>query len=210
LIIFVASTSVIFGNLAVTNRYNVLLDRFPMKVVVLEFLSIIIFSAGFILIPKKIPIEIALRQSKDSLAGTIFDTSRGLSEQNKYSIKTKVSFNQNFNRFQPVSSVDSPSFSSKIIQSSFSASSDSIFTVLQQFLYSCFIPSGKLSKDYFTYTRWRLCQRFVSATARSVLSWLTAHFVPPYCFLLSVFGTQALLLALGFKRAHIGLLVIIQ
>ena len=56
---------------------------------------------------------------------------------------------------------------------------------LSYFLRSCFIPSGDLSEYYYSYTYWRLGQRFISATN-------------------SVFGTQALLLALGFKKNQIG------
>ena len=55
----------------------------------------------------------------------------------------------------------------------------------QQFLRNCFLPGGFISADYYKYTYWRIAQRFVSATS-------------------SVFGTQALLLALGFKRNRIG------
>ena len=51
---------------------------------------------------------------------------------------------------------------------------------------SCFIPSGEITSDYYRYSMWRLAQRFVSATC-------------------SVFGTQALLLALGFKKEKIGI-----
>ena len=51
---------------------------------------------------------------------------------------------------------------------------------------SCFIPSGAITSDYYKYSMWRLAQRFVSATC-------------------SVFGTQALLLALGFKKEKIGI-----
>ena len=43
-----------------------------------------------------------------------------------------------------------------------------------------FIPSGDISPDYFTYTKWRCMQRFVAGTS-------------------SVFGTQALVMALGVK-----------
>lgn len=52
-------------------------------------------------------------------------------------------------------------------------------------LLNSFLPGGSLTKDYYTFTTWRLAQRFVSATT-------------------SVFGAQALLLALGFKRDKIG------
>jgi hypothetical protein len=57
---------------------------------------------------------------------------------------------------------------------------------LVNLLKSCFIPSGEITSDYYRYSMWRLAQRFVSATC-------------------SVFGTQALLLALGFKREKIGI-----
>lgn len=51
---------------------------------------------------------------------------------------------------------------------------------LTRVLYNNFIPSGNITDDYFTYSKWRACQRFVSATS-------------------SVFGTQALVMALGVK-----------
>lgn len=51
---------------------------------------------------------------------------------------------------------------------------------LTRILYNNFIPSGNITDDYFTYSKWRACQRFVSATS-------------------SVFGTQALVMALGVK-----------
>lgn len=53
------------------------------------------------------------------------------------------------------------------------------------FLSNSFLPSGDLTSDYYRYTIWRAMQRLVGAT-------------------LSVFGTQALLLALGFKKSSIG------
>ena len=53
------------------------------------------------------------------------------------------------------------------------------------FLSNSFLPSGDLTSDYYRYTLWRAMQRLVGAT-------------------LSVFGTQALLLALGFKKSSIG------
>lgn len=53
------------------------------------------------------------------------------------------------------------------------------------FLKNCFLPGGELSEDYYKYTSWRAAQRFVGATT-------------------NVFGTQALLLALGFKKNRIG------
>lgn len=52
------------------------------------------------------------------------------------------------------------------------------------FLKQSFIPDG-VSPDYFTYTKWRILQRLVSATV-------------------SVFGTRALLLALGVKTERVG------
>ncbi len=45
-----------------------------------------------------------------------------------------------------------------------------------------FIPSGDISPDYFTYTKWKCMQRFVAGTS-------------------SVFGTQALVMALGVKNS---------
>lgn len=53
------------------------------------------------------------------------------------------------------------------------------------FLKNSFFPSGDLTNDYYKYTIWRAAQRLVGAT-------------------LSVFGTQALVLALGFKQSSIG------
>ena len=55
----------------------------------------------------------------------------------------------------------------------------------RNFLKSCFVPAGELSSDYFNYSFWRIAQRLISATN-------------------NVFGTQALLLALGFKTNKIG------
>lgn len=57
---------------------------------------------------------------------------------------------------------------------------------LYHFFCNCFIPGGELSAEYYKYTTWRIFQRFISATN-------------------NVFGTQALLLALGFKKHSIGL-----
>ena len=59
-------------------------------------------------------------------------------------------------------------------------------TPLLNFFKNCFVPSGAISSDYYIYSLWRSAQRFVSATS-------------------SVFGTQALLLALGFKSNRIGI-----
>jgi hypothetical protein len=56
---------------------------------------------------------------------------------------------------------------------------------LKLFIMNCFIPSGGMRPDYYKYTLWRMTQRFLSATT-------------------SVFGTQALLLALGFKQTKLG------
>ena len=57
---------------------------------------------------------------------------------------------------------------------------------LVRILRNSFLPSGALNSDYYNYTLWRIAQRFLSATT-------------------SVFGTQALLLALGFKKNSIGI-----
>jgi purine-cytosine permease-like protein len=46
-----------------------------------------------------------------------------------------------------------------------------------------FLPGGSMTSDYYRYTMWRFSQRFVSATC-------------------GVFGTQALLMALGVKQRH--------
>eukprot|EP01041_Mallomonas_annulata_P013411 gene13411-28442_t len=51
---------------------------------------------------------------------------------------------------------------------------------------NCFLPIGDISPDYYRYTFWRILQRLATATS-------------------SVFGTQALLLALGIKQNKIGL-----
>jgi hypothetical protein len=56
------------------------------------------------------------------------------------------------------------------------------------FIKNCFVPSGIMSSDYYVYSLWRSAQRFVSATS-------------------SVFGTQALLLSLGYNSDRIGLAV---
>lgn len=55
----------------------------------------------------------------------------------------------------------------------------------QRFLRQCFLPEN-VTPDYYNYTRWRILQRLVSAT-------------------ISVFGTRALLLALGVKTERVGL-----
>jgi hypothetical protein len=52
-------------------------------------------------------------------------------------------------------------------------------------LKNCFLPSGLVSPDYYNYILWRSLQRFISSTC-------------------NVLGTQALLLALGFKKQKIG------
>jgi hypothetical protein len=73
-------------------------------------------------------------------------------------------------------------------EADYSSSFQSIFrnkASFQQLLRNCFLPGGYISEDYYKYTYWRIAQRFVSATS-------------------SVFGTQALLLALGFKSNRIG------
>ena len=62
-----------------------------------------------------------------------------------------------------------------------------LLTLIGPFVRKSFIPSGKMSADYYSYTMWRMMQRLVSATS-------------------NVFGTQALLLALGFKSNSIGTL----
>jgi hypothetical protein len=58
--------------------------------------------------------------------------------------------------------------------------------IFSQLLWETFMPSGELTPDYYKYTLWRLAQRFVGATS-------------------SVFGTQALVLALGFKSHSLGI-----
>lgn len=54
--------------------------------------------------------------------------------------------------------------------------------LLLQFFYSCFLPSGELSNDYYRYTIWRAIQRLIAATNL-------------------VFCTQALFIALGIKKS---------
>ena len=56
---------------------------------------------------------------------------------------------------------------------------------LRLFIRNTFIPNGVVSSEYYNYTLWRLAQRFLSATT-------------------SVFGTQSLLLAIGYKKDSIG------
>jgi Vitamin B6 photo-protection and homoeostasis len=58
--------------------------------------------------------------------------------------------------------------------------------IFSQLLWETFMPSGELTPDYYKYTLWRLAQRFVGATS-------------------SVFGTQALVLARGFKSHSLGI-----
>ena len=58
--------------------------------------------------------------------------------------------------------------------------------VASQMLWEMFMPTGELTPDYYAYTIWRLAQRFVAASS-------------------SVFGTQALVLALGFTSSSIGI-----
>ena len=53
-----------------------------------------------------------------------------------------------------------------------------MYSYLVGFLKNCFLPVGTLTEDYYTYTYWRIMQRFLSATT-------------------SVFGMQSLLLAIG-------------
>ena len=95
-----------------------------------------------------------------------------LKEQNRYGIKRDVIYNKDTKSFQAFKPI-------------VTSTSKPVTSSLRQFLYNCFLPSGKLSRDYYSYTLWRLAQRFVSATS-------------------SVFGTQALLLALGFKKSSLG------
>jgi hypothetical protein len=55
---------------------------------------------------------------------------------------------------------------------------------MKKFLVRSFLPEN-VTHDYYAYTIWRVIQRFVSATV-------------------NVFGTQALLLALGIKSQRLG------
>ena len=61
-----------------------------------------------------------------------------------------------------------------------------IQALIKRIFINSFIPSGEISPHYYQFTFWRMMQRLVSATS-------------------SVFGTQALLLALGIKQKQIGL-----
>lgn len=94
----------------------------------------------------------------------------GLHEHSSLGIKRRVIWNPN-----------SQSFHARNTDSE----TKTLLSSIHRFLYNCFLPSGKLSRDYYNYTLWRLLQRFISATS-------------------SVFGTQALLFALGFRKSHIG------
>eukprot|EP01031_Cornospumella_fuschlensis_P034922 gene34922-42291_t len=57
---------------------------------------------------------------------------------------------------------------------------------LAPLLFSSFIPTGDLSPDYYRFSAWRVVQRLIGSTN-------------------NVFGTQALLLALGLRKDKIGL-----
>ena len=58
-------------------------------------------------------------------------------------------------------------------------------SVVHRLLRNSLIPSGKLSEDYFVYSKWRAIQRFISASN-------------------SVFGTQSLMIALGITKQKVG------
>jgi hypothetical protein len=96
-----------------------------------------------------------------------------LAEQNKIGIRNEVQYSIEDRKF-------------KLHHNETSTETKRNFSSILHYLSTCFLPSGKLTKDYYSYTLWRLAQRFVSATS-------------------SVFGTQALLLALGFKKSRIGI-----
>jgi hypothetical protein len=96
-------------------------------------------------------------------------TNRTLCERNKLGVMMKLNWNEQSKRFESIQKHHV----------------DSIFNTLIGFLKDCLLPSGKLYNDYYTYIKWRLAQRFISATN-------------------SVFGSQALLLALGYKSNKIG------
>ena len=109
------------------------------------------------------------------------DDNTFLTEQNSIGMTNRIKWIEGRNQFQAISDLNSTapekSFHALRIQTSLSS--------LCHFLSNCFLPSGNLTRDYYHYTLWRIAQRFVSATS-------------------SVFGTQALLLALGFKQSSIG------
>lgn len=107
-----------------------------------------------------------------------------LSEQNKIGVKKDVIWSDSEEKFVVAgdhSMQQNPTNGSVTSNQK----SVSFLSSINYFLRTCFIPSGDLSQYYFSYTYWRLGQRFISATN-------------------SVFGTQALLLALGFKKNQIG------
>lgn len=101
-----------------------------------------------------------------------------LVEYNTLGERKLFNYNNDTNTFVSKKCVDEEDYSSSF-QTIFNKAS------IQQFLKNCFLPGGFISADYYKYAYWRIAQRFVSATS-------------------SVFGTQALLLALGFKRNRIG------
>ncbi len=102
------------------------------------------------------------------------DKDRVLAEYDIYGVKRYVEWGSKERRFQEVESIE-PSERYSLRMS------------FRCFIWSCFIPTGELSNDYYIYSLWRALQRLISATN-------------------NVFGTQALLLALGFcKNSNIGL-----
>lgn len=62
---------------------------------------------------------------------------------------------------------------------------DGLTARVQRYLRQSFLPEH-VTPDYYHYTKWRVLQRLISATV-------------------SVFGTRALLLALGLKTERVGL-----
>lgn len=85
-----------------------------------------------------------------------------------------VEYNPLTQRFEPLSLPSSSSLPSTTPSPSSSS--------LKRFLSKCFLPGGDITPDYYRYTLWRIGQRLVSATS-------------------AVFGTQALLMALGVSSS---------
>ena len=85
-----------------------------------------------------------------------------------------VEYNPLTQRFEPLSLPSSSSLPSTTLSPSSSS--------LKRFLSRCFLPGGDITPDYYRYTLWRIGQRLVSATS-------------------AVFGTQALLMALGVSSS---------
>ena len=130
-----------------------------------------------------------IHHKKTSVNGAINFNIELLSEQNKIGVKNDVMWSDSEEKFVIAGDYNKQQ---KMSSESVTATQKPVLYLssLNYFLRTCFIPSGDLTKYYFSYTYWRLGQRFISATN-------------------SVFGTQALLLALGFKKNQIGIYIYI-